>query len=548
MTSRESPIAGLTRALAAHGFVYRGRNTDSWLTFGGSLTAEGTIHAIQLAVQPEGRELPRIVLESIPAELRPIAPHLGSNGGLCYAMAGSIVLDVFDIAGQTLACVDRAQQILSSMLRGELIADLEEEFFAYWNGDFCFMDLRQSSHDRVECIIAKRHQQGRVAVFVTNDRMRTLSKIAAFGAHEDDSIHATVRRIKTDAKPRPLASDWPPRTVRDVLHWQGLLDMSCRRKLDRHVTEVFKSGQHWMLCVIESPKLPYAFWIDFTKFRRVKGARRVTQAREFVYGAEVTPVSCVRVDNQYIVERAAPDRASLMKRRIAVVGCGTIGGYLAELVVKAGAGSDGGVLTLVDNDVLLPQNIGRHRLGFDSILKNKAVALAEEMSRNMPGADIRALPVDCMQADLAGFDIVVNATGEEALGHLLTSKLLAPRFVPSLTVWIEGPGTVVRALLRDTHAAACTRCMSSSDRRPLYAAIEGEMPTLLAGQGCESLYVPFPATASVQAACLATEILTDWAGGVTSPRLRTRVLDARFLKGAADQNPPSLIGCPACGT
>lgn len=33
-----------------------------------------------------------------------------------------------------------------------------------------------------------------------------------------------------------------------------------------------------------------------------------------------------------------------------------------------------------------------------------------------------ALPIDAIQADLGQFDIVVNATGEEALGHLLVGK------------------------------------------------------------------------------------------------------------------------------
>lgn len=91
MTSPDSPIAGLTSALAAHGFVHLGPGKDGWLTFTGSLTAEGAAHPILLAVHPEGRELPLVALENVPDKLRPVAPHLGSNGVLCYAAAGSVV-------------------------------------------------------------------------------------------------------------------------------------------------------------------------------------------------------------------------------------------------------------------------------------------------------------------------------------------------------------------------------------------------------------------------------------------------------------------------
>lgn len=122
------------------------------------------------------------------------------------------------------------------------------------------------------------------------------------------------------------------------------------------------------------------------------------------------------------------------------------------------------------------------------------------------------------------------------------------QFVPMLTIWVEGPGVAVRALLRDSPLAACTRCLLSLERRPLYPAIEGEMPVRLAGHGCESLYVPFPASASVQAACLAVNILTAWSGGNPTARLRTHVLDGHFCKGTPDHDPLVTTGCPACGT
>lgn len=544
----DSPIAKMNRALAGNGFVYLGRNKNSWLTYAGSLIAEDAAHPILLAVHPQGSELPIIVLEKIPDNLLPVAPHLSGGGGLCYAAASSIVLDVFDVAGQTLACIERAAQVLGCLLRGEMATDLEEEFFAYWRGDVCFLDIRQSSNNNLECIVAKHGDQGRLAVFVTNERFHALEKIKALGAQPDNDIVATVCHIRTKVSPRPMLGHWPPRTVRDILHWQGVLDPSCRRKLDEYLTKVFKSGKPWMLCIIESPKLSYAFWVDFTEFHGTEGMRRVMKARELAYRAKIFPVHCIRVDDEYIAQRNTPGRTTLTKRKIALVGCGTIGGFLAELLVKAGAGSDGGELALIDNDSLWPQNIGRHRLGFNAVLKNKAVALAEEVRRSMPGANIQAMPVDVIHANLARFDIVINATGEEALGHLLTTKLQGPSFVPILTVWVEGPGIAARALLRDHPSAACSRCLSSLEREPLYTVLDSEMPMQLAGQGCESLYVPFSASVSVQAACLAIDMLTNWVNGEAAPRLRTRIIDERFHKSAMDQNPASLTNCPACGT
>lgn len=182
------------------------------------------------------------------------------------------------------------------------------------------------------------------------------------------------------------------------------------------------------------------------------------------------------------------------------------------------------------------------------LFHNKAVALAEELSRSAPSAILRPLPVDVMSVDLSAVDFVIDATGEEALGHLLVGKLSGSAFRPSLSVWIEGPGTAVRALLRESLDAACVRCLKSVDRVPLYHVVDGELPSTFAGHGCESLYVPFSATASMQAACLGLEMTLDWVNGDVAPRLRTRVLDTGLRPGCEDIDAPRLPSCPACNT
>lgn len=547
MSQGDSPVAVLTRALAAHEFVYKGRNGDNWLIFSGAFVADGQMHPVSLLVHPQGSELPVVRLEVVPDKLRPVAPHVGGDGVICYAAAGSIVLDVFDLPGQTIACIQRAESVLSSLLRGEMVSDLEEEFFAYWHGEFCFLDIRRSSRDDVEGLMVGRGESRHGLFAITNDRTRTLQKLKAIGLHPCDNFAVLVRRVRTNVKPRPLVGNWPPRTVSDVLRWQGIMDAPCRRKLDEHITDAFKKGEAGIVCLVESPMMPYGFIVNFNDDERSQKKSRITDTRTITYRSKIMPLSCLRIDDDYIAQRNSPEQATLAQRRIALVGCGTIGGFLAELLLKAGAGINGGELVLVDREILMPQNIGRHRLGFDSVLRNKGTALALDLQRAAPSATVRALPVDAMEANLGTFDLVINATGEESLGHLITRKFSGLDFVPTLTVWIEGPGTAVRGLFRDKKDAACTRCLNSLTRDPLYPVVEGNVPLHLAGQGCESLYVPFPASVSVRAACLGIEMVIAWASGNVSPRLRTCVLDSQRKVGTLDQDPPVLLGCPACG-
>ncbi|WP_346015202.1 ThiF family adenylyltransferase [Pseudomonas aeruginosa] len=273
---------------------------------------------------------------------------------------------------------------------------------------------------------------------------------------------------------------------------------------------------------------------------------KLADRRDSSFGLKVMPVSVIRIDDRYLAQRNIPKSKTLAGKRIALVGCGTIGGYLSDMLVKAGAGSCGGKLTLVDFDGLLPQNIGRHRLGFPDLLSNKAEAMAKELKRLSPGVEVHALPVDVRQAQLGKLDLLIDATGEESLGHWLCGRYRAP--TPMLSVWIEGPGTAVRALLRTNASGACYRCLWQSHRRGELRSTIDALPNILAGHGCEGLYVPFPASVSVQAASLGAEMALDWVKGVHSPALRTRLIDQTHHLATPDCDPLRDHDCPLCNS
>ena len=351
-------------------------------------------------------------------------------------------------------------------------------------------------------------------------------------------------RVKTTAQPRPLTSHWPPKTVGDVLAWQSTLDARCRRKIHERIKEGQSKKANGVLIIIESPLMTYGFAVLFD--HQVSQKTKLADRRDSSFGLKVMPVSVIRIDDRYLAQRNIPKSKTLAGKRIALVGCGTIGGYLSDMLVKAGAGTCGGKLTLVDFDCLLPQNIGRHRLGFPDLLSNKAEAMAKELKRLSPGAEVYALPVDVRQAQLGQPDLLIDATGEESLGHWLCGRYRAP--TPMLSVWIEGPGTAVRALLRTNASGACYRCLWHSHQRGELRSTLDALPNILAGHGCEGLYVPFPASVSVQAASLGAEMALDWINGVHSPALRTRLIDQTHQLATPDCDPLRDRDCPLCNS
>ena len=542
--SRIAALADVIEAFKQRGFEFIGKTGDGWFRLHGRLTPAQADKGCPCEVQldPTFFDLPRIRLLEIPPELPAAVPHLSADGGLCYLAKGALVLDLYDPVGQSLACLQRAAVVLGQIVKGEMVEDLAEEFFAYWHGWLCFVDMQGNDLGRQKCIVAQAN--GSPLWFITDNEDRTTEKLKSLCYEVTDRTVLTYR-IKTDAQPRPLTSHWPPKTVGDVLVWQSTLDSRCRRKIHERIKDGERKKANGVLIVIESPLMTYGFAVLYDRQRPVQKSK-LADRRDLSYRLKVMPISMFRIDDRYLAQRNIPKSKTLAGKNLAVVGCGTIGGYLSDMLVKAGAGTCGGKLTLVDFDCLLPQNIGRHRLGFPDLLSNKAEAMAKELRRLAPGAEIRALPVDVRQAQLGKLDLLIDATGEESLGHWLCGHYPIP--TPMLSVWIEGPGTAVRALLKINASGACYRCLWHSNRRGELCSTLDPLPVILAGHGCEGLYVPFPASVSVHAASLGAEMALDWVNGMYSPALRTRLIDRAHQLAIPDCDPLPDRECPLCSS
>jgi len=537
--NEDTQVAKVIDAFRQRSFEFVSCADDGWLKLRGPLIASGQSYSCEIMLDPQFFELPRIRLLELPASMPHVTPHMGSGGHLCYIAKGTVVLDIFDPVGQALACLQRAEYVFDKILQGDFVEDLEDEFFAYWDGPLCLVDIQGKRLGQQKALVIKTGTS--LTAVVTDDEYRTRRKLKSLGLNTADYTILTYR-VKTSAKPIPHTTTWPPKTVKDILLWQGLLDSRCRKKIGERIETAYATAAKGTLILVESPLMTYGFIVYFDRKPYQKGMRR--QPRTSAYAQSVMPMSIVRIDDRYMAQRNVPDMRTLAGKRLVIVGCGTIGGYLAEMLVKAGAGTAGGQLTLVDFDSLYPQNIGRHRLGFPNLLTNKATGMAEELQRSAPGADICARPVDVKTVDIGRVDLLIDTTGEESLGHWLCKRYLPT--TPMLSVWVEGPGVAIRALLHTKATGACYRCLCDANRKGQFTTIVGTMPILMAGQGCEGLYVPFPASVSVQAASLGGEMALAWANNRVSPSLRTKLIDTNYQLATPDCDPPRMEECVAC--
>lgn len=511
----------------------------SWLVMAGELTTP-TQGAVQCEVWIDRSfERPlKLWVTGVPKPLPNLVPHLSPNGYLCYAALGTEVIDIYDPVGQTQTSLLQAIEVLEQLLAGKMKEDLQEEFFVYWDGVYCFYDVDRRSSGSLNVLQLSDNK----FYVLSDDVERSRLKFARAGRKILD-FHTRVEMITSSAAPRPLQKNWPPKTVSHILDWQGEVDDACRRKIRDKISTAYRDGQPNILIVIESRKTGYSygFLVHDLQANRPDDERSTGQ-RLPIFECAVSLLAMLRLDDRYLSQRNIPGQATFSGKRIGMIGCGTIGGFLAEMLVKAGAGTGGGELLLIDNDTLMPQNLGRHRLGFNHLFQGKATAVAKELGSAMPTAEVIPFSSDAKDVNLAGLDLIIDATGEEAFGHWLAKAAS----YPTLHVWIEGAGVAVRTLVKQRPEQGCYRCLTEANKHDALLPVIGGVPPIFAGQGCEGLYVPFPASVSIQAAALALDTALAWVAGKPWPALSTRLTDSSYELATSDCSPLPIAECPAC--
>ncbi|MFV2102060.1 ThiF family adenylyltransferase [Micromonospora sp. LOL_024] len=198
--------------------------------------------------------------------------------------------------------------------------------------------------------------------------------------------------------------------------------------------------------------------------------------------------------------RAGPAAAKLADRRVAVVGTGAVGSFVADLLFRHGVRQ----LTLIDPQLLRPGNLVRHlagesMVGFPKILavKSRLAALGFDTTRVEGTFDTLTTPEQAVKL-LREHDLVIDATANARATALLTwaSGCIAK---PVLSVCIQRQGTIARV-----------------DRFPLRGA-ESHLKPVPAQyrsgatheHGCDEPVSPTPPTAVVAAAELACRVAID---------------------------------------
>lgn len=555
MSLADSDLTLALTRLAALGFVAAPRSGTA-RCYDGTLDCRAGPVRVRLEVNDwDFVDYPVIRVLEHPSFLPKVTPHLSGTGQLCYFQEGAVILDRYRPDHALSQCLERARDELDRLARVPAYreGEFEVEFSATWSigqqprAITLMLGDLDSGRDFATCFEVGDADRRWLLVASRIEDVRRLC--AAAGWTISDQRYAHCHLLRSDKF--PSLPETLPATVGEMFCWLKAWDKAAYVTLQGRLAERDYLTAGAALFLIESPAGTFGFQFKLDPMRRKAYSRRARSYRQFLHGSGkvqgVMRLSVMPVGTDHIHSRNLR-HPSLKNRRIVLIGCGAIGGYAAQALVKLGAGTGRGRLALVDPDTLSADNLGRHVLGVESLLRGKAQALSEALLRQFPMANVvhasrRAEAMVDLDAEL-----VINATGEEAVSLMLNDhhqRRPVDRRPPMLHVWIAGNGEAAQALWVDDPKFGCFRCLRQTDdaRTMRFRLLDAEPETRV--RGCRA-FRPYAVSAPMTAAALATDIVVGWLEGNPSPRFRTRALEGADVRQLKSQNISPLNACPAC--
>lgn len=182
----------------------------------------------------------------------------------------------------------------------------------------------------------------------------------------------------------------------------------------------------------------------------------------------------LRADASWIHGRDNPKVSPLFAKRVLMIGAGSLGSEVAQLLAKSGIGA----ISIIDPEILDFANVGRHALGVSEVGSWKAKALAERLRRGYP--HMRSLEhfeeqwqdLHDRQPDFFhNVDLIVSTAGSWLVeGRLNQVAREDSNFPPVLYGWAEPFAVAGHAVLINQNGPCLSCGMDQLGRalRPVY--------------------------------------------------------------------------------
>lgn len=444
--------------------------------------------------------------------------HVGSDGKVCLFDTSAILIKK-GMADQLLIdCFDQAIKILNIRPGSkEYNSEVCREFDSYW------LSVRQKK--AYSCLDTYGIKYRECPMVISNgvsviadtklEAERIISNI--FGlAIDKETFERTciVVRIRNGSSMIPLSKQFKWNIIRRYII--NNTTSSVKNQFRKFLEKKVKHSVRYVLLIYPATEgdILFGFRVEFNNSKYNKIENSIASKVENAY--------IERIDYTYLTMRSGAP-ATLRDKKILLLGCGSVGGYIASNLCQVGIMN----IDILDNDILKPENIHRHLLGFDSInpSKNryKADLVKAYLEEKYLYADVDSLNYVDRNAltfisdisRLKDYDLIISALGEPTI-NLEINRIIEENAlgVPFICCFNEPYGIGGHVVSINLEKNSCLQCFYTDQISSDIVHFRGSF--VAPGQsfkknlsGCSSAFVPYNCLDSQQTALLAVRKAID---------------------------------------
>lgn len=439
-------------------------------------------------------------------------PHMYKEGQIClFDLEGVLVNANFD--SLVTQSIDRLEKILLEGIEGTNRLDFIMEFDAYWN---------QLPNIGVINSSVKLEDKLKKIKYITNHKLseKTLSLSVADKEDELKKLgkYSTIKNaVYLNIKSKEFI--YPP-------DWRKKLDISYINKLLKigdveyhNIKSLIKNFSNELLLLININQ-PNGFNIPIAILVKDYNEKLINHNKCFQLniGCKCVPIGVCRNDSDYLGKRGGVF-TDIKDKKVLIVGCGSIGGYLVSELVKSGISN----LCLVDKDILSSENIYRHLLGLEFVGQYKTKAIIKHLENNIPYIKMKSFEekienlIEAYQLDFEEFDLIISATGNHNVNRWINKYAIDNNLtIPVIYLWNEVLGIGNHIVFIDNKNKGCFECLIGQDDNGLYDKTSyckrGQVFTKKYN-GCHSTFLPFGSIHSLKTVCIGIELALKYFNG-----------------------------------
>lgn len=499
-------------------------------------------------------DLPKISIENA-ADYQAMG-HIDWHGDVCYIDKQGLVIDYNRTQDLILDCVDEALETLDENFNDPHKVELQNDFKSYW-------ESLPSLGFKTTCFVSYDGNVKELTAYRDSRNERKTKKTTCFAVVEDDhgivnyyylintlkgkkaekSIYIPLDKSIAPPSPKQL---WTSADIANVFETSAnttvkeiALDLAKKQKWSNYFTIIFSHPR---------TDSGHVFW-------GVQFHRKDTAPHPLIDPKadwDVSPLLLSLHNKDHLLERSA-NTANLDKKKVAIVGCGSVGSGIAVQLAKAGIGE----LDLIDFDKMEVENIYRHTLGATALNNEtdglyKTNALRYRIESDIPYTKVinfndHLLNITVQEGFFEYFDAIVVTTGdftcELVFNRLHKTLNNISKIVPVIYAWQDGFGIGGHAIcVSNNNESGCLEC--------LYTDVDGFKPHpktsfIKYGQtiskhlgGCSGVFTPYSFLDASQTALLATRMTLDALQGKVVNEIRSWKGSDEQLK--AEGHSPSI--------